>query len=104
MVQQVITNASREGARFGVLDGTSTTAVGTLVTNYLSAAKISGQTTKVYVNNVEAEPSTATYGQPIKVTITVPFSKISWLPNSWFGNSGMTLQASTIMRRETVQQ
>src|SRR6266581_3486012 len=35
MVQQVITNASREGARVGVLDGATTADVTTAVNNYL---------------------------------------------------------------------
>ena len=41
MVQQVITNASREGARVGVLDGSTSTNVTTAVNNYLTSAKIS---------------------------------------------------------------
>ena len=45
MVQQVITNASREGARVGVLDGSTSTDVSTAVSTYLTAARISGATT-----------------------------------------------------------
>ena len=40
MVQQVLTNASREGARLAVLDGTTTSDVTTAVGNYLTNAAI----------------------------------------------------------------
>jgi Flp pilus assembly protein TadG len=115
MVQQVITNAAREGARVGVLDpptgGTNKQTVLDTVSNYLTSAKITPPTpsARIYISTdngttwVESEPSLATYGQPVKVTVSVSYENISWLPFSWFGNSGKTLQASTIMRRETVQ-
>ncbi len=44
MVQQIITNASREGARVAVLDGTTAQNVKDKVNNYLAGAKISGAT------------------------------------------------------------
>src|SRR4029079_7300001 len=39
MVQQVLTNASREGARVGVLDGSTQADVTTAVNNYLTSAR-----------------------------------------------------------------
>ena len=47
MVQQVITNASREGARNGILDGATTSNVQSIVGNYLETAAISGATVTV---------------------------------------------------------
>ncbi len=103
MVQQIITNASREGARVAVLDpppgGTSLPSVLSTVNNYLSAANITGAT----ITTVPTEPSTAGYDQPVTVTVSVPFSRISWLPAPWFFNINTQIHASTIMRRETVQ-
>jgi len=103
MVRQVLTNASREGARVGVLDpptgGTTKQTVIDTVTTYLTSAGITGQT----ITTVPTEPSSATYGQPVTVTVSVPFSSVSWLPTSMFGNGSKILQASTVMRRETVQ-
>ena len=61
MVQQVITNASREGARVGVLDGATTANVTTAVNNYLTSAKIStGLANEITVT--PSPPSSATYG------------------------------------------
>lgn len=96
MVQQLITNASREGARRGVLDGATTAEVSTLVNNYLASGGIKGATITVTPN----PPSSAGYGAPVTVTVGVPFSKVSWLPKPMFlGNR--TLSARSIMRRET---
>src|SRR3954452_10155483 len=61
MVQQIITNASREGARTAVLDGSTTSSVQTAVNNYLTAGSISGATVTVNPN----PPSNAQYGDPV---------------------------------------
>lgn len=98
MVQQLLTNASREGARVGVLDGATTASVQTAVTTYLTNASVSGATVTVNPN----PPSSAGYGAPVTVTVSIPFSQVSWIPTPMF-LSGQTLTASSVMRRETVQ-
>ena len=98
MVQQVITNASREGARIGVLDGASTSDVTTAVSNYLQSASIQGATVSVTPN----PPSSAGYGAPVTVTVSVTFNQVSWLPSPMF-LGGQSLSAATVMRRETIQ-
>jgi Flp pilus assembly protein TadG len=97
MVQQVITNASREGARRAVLDGATTTSVQTAVTSYLTNAKVNGGSASVSPN-----PTTAVAGDPVTVTVTIPFSAVSWLPSPMY-LGGKTLSATTTMRRESVQ-
>jgi Flp pilus assembly protein TadG len=99
MVQQVITNASREGARVAVLDGSTSTEVENVVNTYLASASVDGAT--VTIN--PAEPSTAGYGEPVTVTVTVPFSQVSWLPTPMLLGGDTNLAATTVMRRETVQ-
>lgn len=101
MVQQVLTNAAREGARVGVLDSPTPTAgqVSSTVTTYLQNAGISGAT----VTMNPTEPTTAGYGQPVTVTVQVPFSSVTWLPSPMFLGSNTHLTASAVMRRETVQ-
>lgn len=98
MVQQLLTNAAREGCRVAVLDGATTATVQSTVTTYLTNASVSGSTVTVSPN----PPSSAGYGAPVTVTVTIPFSQVSWLPSPMF-LSGTTLRASTVMRRETVQ-
>ena len=98
MVQQIITNASREGARMAVLDGATTTSVQTAVQNYLQGATVGNA--QVTVN--PDPPSSAGYGEPVTVTVSVNFNQVSWLPSPMF-LGGQALSAATVMRRETVQ-
>ena len=99
MVQQIITNASREGARLAVLDWTTGSQVIAAVNNYLQSARVGGATVTVD----PTEPTTAGYGEPVSVSVSVAFDQVSWLPSSFFGNGDTVLAAATIMRRETVQ-
>ena len=98
MVQQIITNASREGARYAVLDGSTSATVTTTVETYLTNVAISGATVTVTPNSI----GSAAFGDPVEVTVDIPFSKVSWLPTPLFLNTSK-LTASTVMRRETLQ-
>jgi len=98
MVQQIITNASREGARTAVLDGATTASVTAAVNGYLTSGSISGATVTVNPD----PPSNAAYGDPVTVTVSVPFSQVSWLPSPMY-LGGKTLTSATVMRRETTQ-
>lgn len=98
MVQQVLTNAAREGARSAVLNGATTSDVTTAVTSYLTASAVSGASVTVSPD----PPSRAPYGARVTVTVSVPFSSVSWLPSPMY-LGGKTLRAQCIMRRETVQ-
>jgi Flp pilus assembly protein TadG len=98
MVQQVITNASREGARMAVLDGATTAGVRTTVQNYLQGASVRGAEVTVSPD----PPTSAGFGDPVTVTVSVNFNQVSWLPSPMF-LGGHTLVATTAMRRETVQ-
>lgn len=97
MVQQILTNAAREGARVATLSDTTTTKVTTAANSYLTAAKISGSTIAVSPN----PPSAAGAGNAVSVTISVPFNQVSWFPSPFFLN-GKTLSYTATMRRETM--
>lgn len=98
MVQQVITNAAREGARIAVLDGATKTKVKSKVEDYLNSAGISGSSLTVSPD----PPDSAKYGESVTVGVSVPFSQVSWLPTPQFiGNQ--QLRSESIMRRETVE-
>lgn len=98
MVQQVITNASREGARRAVLDGATASEVQSTVSSYLTGATVTGATTTIS----PSDPGTAAAGDPISVTVSVPFSAVSWLPSPMY-LGGKTMSAATTMRRESVE-
>ena len=98
MVQQVLTNATLEGARHGVLDGSTTTEVQTTVTDYLTGANIAGATVTVNPN----PPDSAGFGDPVTVSVSIPFNQVSWLPAPIF-LGGVDMTATSVMRRETTQ-
>jgi len=95
MVKQVLVNATREGARQAVLDGSTMADVQARIDEYLSASSINGATT-----TVTPAPQAAGFGEPVAVTISVPFEDVSWLTMPLY-LGGTTLTASSVMRRET---
>jgi Flp pilus assembly protein TadG len=99
MVQQIITNAAREGCRYAVLPGSTISSSRDVVTNYLSGSGItlSSPTTQV---TVSPDPSTASQGTSITVSVTVPCSSVTWLPSPLF-MGGKQLNATVVMRLET---
>jgi Flp pilus assembly protein TadG len=97
LVQQIITNAAREGARVGVLDNSTGTTVSTAANQILSAAGIASATISATPN----PPSSATYASPVTVTVSVPFSSVTWLPSPMY-LGGKTLTSTSIMRRESL--
>jgi Flp pilus assembly protein TadG len=98
MVQQVITNAAREGARIAVLDSATTARVTTRVNDYLSAARLRGATVTVTPN----PPTLAAFDQPVTVRVDVPFSAVSALSRP-FMSAATRLNATAVMRRETME-
>lgn len=93
MVQQILTNAVREGTRRAILPGATTTNVTDAVNTYLAGSSINGAT-----STVSPDPSSATYGSSITVTVSVPFTAVSWVPPFFLGST--TLKAQCSMRTE----
>jgi hypothetical protein len=98
MVQEALTNASREGARVAILDGSLTSDVTTAVNNYLTGMSISGASTSV----TPANPGTQPEGTQVTVTVSVPYNSVTWVPSPWFLKN-QTLAATTVMERQTTQ-
>lgn len=99
MVQQILTNASREGARYAVILSTNdTNAVETRVEDYLESASIRGTPT-VSVTWPPSGGSDPT--QPVTVSVSIPFGQVSWLPTPMFVSSTTQLTATSVMRRES---
>jgi Flp pilus assembly protein TadG len=94
MVQQVLINASRVGARRAVMLSSTEEAVLGAVSEYTSAVGVGSVST-----TVSPDPGTAEAGEPVTVTASVSFSNVSWLPTPWF-MGGKTLTSSSVMRKE----
>ncbi len=100
-VQQVLTNAAREGARIAVLQGVTDEDVRTRVRNYLSDGGLLA-VDPVVERAVPFGTTTAS-----RVTINFPFSFIVLNPvarlvvdNSSAGASVITMRAQAMMRNE----
>lgn len=95
IVQQLLTNASREGARIAGYESTTQSSIVTAAVNsYLTNVNIRGGT-----STVSPDPSFASNGQAMTVTVSVLFDNVSWLPSPIF-LGGRTLQATSVMCRE----
>ena len=100
MVQQVLTNAAREGARIAALDGATATSVIDTVVHHATQAAVTIDPAGVTItpNN----PGDAGYGEPVEVSVAVEFDQVSWLPAPMY-LGGKSLIATTVMRREGAQ-
>lgn len=94
MVQQILTNASRVGAREAITLNATASEVVTTATNYAASTSVSGVTVAV-----SPDPAAAQAGDMVSVTVSVPFNNVSWVPAPWF-MGGASLDATSVMRKE----
>lgn len=95
MVAQLLTTAAREGCRVAVLNGSTASTVQTRVNAFLSGSGIN-------VGTVTPTPSnwaTAAGGTAITVTLSVPYSSVSWFSPSHYLKDAK-IQASATMSSE----
>ncbi len=98
MVAQLITTAAREGCRVAILPGAQQSDVQNRVTAVLSGSGISvGTVTPTCPSGYTW--NTAPGGTPITVSLSVPFSQVSWLGTPFFLN-GATVSASATLSSE----
>jgi Flp pilus assembly protein TadG len=113
MVAQVATNASREGARYAVQGSASTSTIDAYLRTYLSSAGLSntgsgaGSAVTVSIETLSGatwaptgDPSTASAGTPVRVTVSVNFNSQSWLPSRFFVGNNTQVQGVAVMRKE----
>lgn len=94
MVQQVLTNASRVGARQAITVGATQSETSSAVQSYTSSMGLTGSTITITPN-----PSTASSGDEVTVTVSIPYASVTWLPVPKY-LAGKTLTASSVMRKE----
>lgn len=107
MVGQLITNAAREGARLGIIDGTTNTAVVNEIKTFLQqSANVAPGDVNVVITITPATGNPDPAGQLaassardlIQVRIEVPFNKVSFVPGNYLQNK--TLVGVAAMRHE----
>jgi Flp pilus assembly protein TadG len=94
MVQQVLVNASRVGARQAALMSSTQSSTQSAVTDYANGVGIHGVTV-----SVTPDPATVAAGQPVTVGASIDFGSVSWLRTPWI-MGGKTLSATSTMRKE----
>lgn len=94
MVQQVLINASRVGARRAAMLSSTEEDVLAAVTEFTSGVGVNSVTA-----TVSPDPETAEGGTSLTVSTSVSYANVSWLPTPWF-MGGKTLSSSAVMRKE----
>ena len=105
-VQQVLTNAAREGARVAVIEGTADSDVTKVVTDYMKNGNLlidQNNPPTIAVSRNEAFGGTT--GSKVTVTFPYEFMVIGGVaklvsPTSTVGSETLKLQASALMRNE----
>jgi Flp pilus assembly protein TadG len=98
MAIHLLNNAARAGCRVGVIEGKATSDITTAVNNLLSAQGVNGDGVTVQVNDGSADASTAQAGDEITVVVSIPVSKVSWVPGTSYLQGSLSGQYT--LRRE----
>ena len=91
-VQHTMVNASREGARVGVLQGATVAEIELTTRQFLEPMGLNDSVTVTITEATVADPF-------VTVQVTVPREEVS-LVGDFFGFAGGTLEGTTTMRQE----
>jgi Flp pilus assembly protein TadG len=95
LVADTIVGAAQEGCRAAIVPGATSSDVTTAANTVLSGGLVSGATVTVSPSNL----SQVKTGQPVSVTVQVPFDQVSWLPTPQYLKNKV-LKSTCIMLRE----
>jgi hypothetical protein len=96
MVQEILVNAAREGARAATLPGATDPPTDTTVSTYLTSAGITGETVTLSPT-LASNPAS---GTAMTMTVSVPCSSVSWLNTTAPFFSGRSISASVVMIKQ----
>jgi Flp pilus assembly protein TadG len=101
MLQQIMGEACRQGARRAILENASETTVVNLVQTRLATNSVAGATVTITWPGKTTQPDMTRLGfqDPLTVRATVPYSNVSWLIPTWVV-SGAVMEAQSTMRVE----
>jgi Flp pilus assembly protein TadG len=101
MVQQIITNAAREGVRRAVVPEATNDAVSTLVDNYLVTTSLGAESRQVEIFDESGQPldlSTAAPHSVVMVRVSVPYNEVGFVIPRYITKPTMAAQVQ--MRKE----
>ena len=93
MVRQNVILASRAGARAAALKNSTTSDVTTAVNAAMGAANLTGYTTTTNLGSLTNSDTT------VNVTVSIPFSQVSFT-GTYFGGGTFNIVSTSTMRRE----
>ncbi len=96
-VQQVVSNAAREGARQAASGARTTAQVQQSVLNYLSNCGLPISGTTVTVTNIPSpgtDPTKAAQLQRLNVSVAMPFASVRWIALDLFVSPGSNITSS----------
>jgi len=100
MVQHMLNNAARQGARVATIEGKANSDVTTAVNSALQGQPTTNMTTTIMVNGTVANANTANPGDEIEVTVALPVSTFTWLPFTQYLKSNASITGVYSLRRE----
>ena len=93
MVRETLTNASREGCRVAILQGSTEQDVRDQVDASMAGASLSNYTVEI-TSSTPSDPTET-------VKVLIPYGEVSLLAGYFFGGStDFNLSATTVMRKE----
>ena len=92
MVAQLLATAAREGCRVAVLNGSTQADVQARVDAVMSGSNIAVGT----VTPTPSNWSTAPGGTAITVALSVPYSRVSWLPTPYYLKTAVVSASATL--------
>ena len=101
MVQQILTNAAREGTRRAVVPEATNDAVNTLVDNYLDRTSLGAGTPQIDILDeagAALDLATADPHSVVMVRVAMPYNEVGFGIYSYFANK--TMGAQVQMRKE----
>ncbi len=100
MLQQAITNATREGCRTAKLANTlSSSQVEASVRRHLKSATTHATDAAIVRVSVPSGLNTATTGAELAVSVDLDYSDMSWMPFAYLGLTP-TIRAEEVVQRE----
>ncbi len=94
MTSQVVTNAVNAGCRVAVIANHSQADVTSAVSTLMSSAGIGSSS--YTLTTTPTDVTTSHHGDSITVTVSVPFSKVSWLGTPMFLGSANVRSSATL--------
>ena len=97
-VQQILTNASREGARRAVIQGATKVEAIQITKDALVNAGFADNE-HIHVTVTPSDLNTLIQGDSVTMSIRMHYHDVSWIGSSWF-LGGVDIEADTVMRAE----